>query len=94
MNWFRWYMSTKYHPVAYEWSRIAKLLGLAVVMYFVIVALPIGNVYVSFAIRFLIAATYPLLLGAIGFFDERERARLHELWALGLGRLRPRLRDK
>ena len=94
MNWFRWYMSTKYHPVAYEWSRIAKLVGLAVVMYFAIVILPIGNVYVSFAIRFLIAATYPLLLFLIGFFDDRERARLHELWALGLGRLRPRLREK
>jgi O-antigen/teichoic acid export membrane protein len=94
MNWFRWYMSTKYHPVAYEWSRLAKLLGLAIVMYFAIVILPIGNLYVSFAIRFLIAATYPFLLFLIGFFDERERARLHELWVLGLGRLRPRLREK
>ena len=89
MNWFRWYMSTRYHPVPYEWGRIAKLVGLATIMYCAIVLVPIENHYLSFAIRFLVAATYPFLLALLGFFDERERVRLRELWSTGRARLRP-----
>jgi O-antigen/teichoic acid export membrane protein len=88
MNWFRWYMSVKYHPVAYEWGRVAKLLVTALVMYAAIMAIPIANPYVSFAVRFALAATYPFVVAAAGFFEPRERARISELWASARGRLR------
>lgn len=87
MVWFRWYMSTRFHPVAYEWRRILLLLGVAGAMYAGIVSIPIGNVYASFAIRFCLAATYPLVLAAFGFFAARERARLVELFAGARGRI-------
>jgi O-antigen/teichoic acid export membrane protein len=79
MVWFRWYMSTKYHPVAYEWGRIVLLLGVAGVMYTGIVLIPIANPYVSFAVRFALAATYPLVLLPLGFFTTRERKRIREI---------------
>lgn len=79
MVWFRWYMSTKYHPVAYEWGRIVLLLGVAGVMYAGIVLIPIANPYVSFAVRFALAATYPLVLLPLGFYTTRERTRIGEL---------------
>ncbi len=79
MVWFRWYMSTKYHPVAYEWGRIVLLLGVAGVMYAGIVLIPITNPYVSFAVRFALAATYPLVLLPLGFYTTREKARIREL---------------
>jgi O-antigen/teichoic acid export membrane protein len=83
MNWFRWRMSVKFHPVSYEWGRVAKLVAVALLMYAAIMALPIANPYVSFVVRFLLAATYPLVVAACGFFAARERARLAELWARG-----------
>ena len=79
MVWFRWYMSTKYHPVAYEWGRIALLLGVAGVMYTGIVLIPIANPYVSFAVRFALAATFPLVLLPLGFYTTREKTRITEL---------------
>ena len=79
MVWFRWYMSTKYHPVAYEWGRIVLLLGVAGVMYAGIVLIPIANPYVSFAVRFALAATYPLVLLPLGFYTTREKTRIREL---------------
>jgi O-antigen/teichoic acid export membrane protein len=86
MNWFRWYMSTRYHPIAYEWARIAKMTTLAVAMYFGIVALPIASVYVSFVVRFAVAATFPFVLALVGFYEPRERARIAELWSDGRSR--------
>jgi O-antigen/teichoic acid export membrane protein len=83
MNWFRWYMSTRYHPVAYEWGRIAKMTGLALAMYALIVWIPVPNLYLSFALRFALAATFPFALAALGFFEPRERARFAELWTVG-----------
>ena len=79
MVWFRWYMSTKYHPVAYEWGRIVLLLGVAAVMYTGIVLIPIANPYVSFGVRFALAATYPLVLLPLGFYTTREKTRIREL---------------
>ena len=79
MVWFRWYMSTKYHPVAYEWGGIALLLGVAGVMYTGIVLIPIANPYVSFAVRFALAATFPLVLLPLGFYTTREKTRITEL---------------
>lgn len=87
MNWFRWYMSVKYHPIAYEWNRIAKLLGVALGMYALIVSLPMPNPYVSFGVRFAIAATFPFVLVAVGFYEPRERDRILELAAAGRARV-------
>jgi O-antigen/teichoic acid export membrane protein len=88
MNWFRWYMSVKYHPVAYEWGRVAKLLVIALGMYAAIMAIPLANPYASFAVRFALAATYPFVVAAAGFFEPRERARISELLSGARGWLR------
>jgi hypothetical protein len=86
MNWFRWYMSTRYHPVDYEWGRIAKMTTLAFAMYALIVAMPIENAYVSFVARFAVAATFPFALALTGFYEPRERARIAELVVEGRAR--------
>ena len=79
MNWFRWYMSTRYHPVAYEWGRLLKMTVLAVAMYFGIMAIRLPNAYASFGARFALAATFPFVLVLLGFYEPRERARIAEL---------------
>lgn len=88
LNWFRWYMSTKYHPIDYEWRRLAILLGVALAMYFSISLIRPANPYLSLALRFAAASVYPLVLFAIGFFDARERATFVRLRASGLARAR------
>jgi O-antigen/teichoic acid export membrane protein len=90
MNWFRWYMSMRYYPVAYEWGRILRLVAVAAALYAVASLVRLENPYLSFAARFAIAATYPLLVALVGFHDDRERARIAELW----GSIRSRLRRK
>jgi hypothetical protein len=79
-------MSTRYHPIDYEWGRVLKLAGVALAMYALIVSLPISNPYVSFVVRFAIAAAYPFALALVGFYAARERARLAEIWAEGRAR--------
>jgi O-antigen/teichoic acid export membrane protein len=96
-NWFRWYMSNRFYPIAYEWRRIATLAALAFGLYAVTLLIRFENPFLSFAARFAVAATYPLALWAVGFFDDRERARLGELWAQGrerAGRVLPFLRPR
>ena len=86
MNWFRWYMSNKFLPIDYEWGRILKLLGVALAMYAIIMWLPIANPYLSFGVRFAIAACFPFVLAVLRFYDEREVVRLGDLWRQGRAR--------
>jgi O-antigen/teichoic acid export membrane protein len=86
MNWFRWFMSTRYHPIDYEWGRLAKLAGVAMAFYAVLWWLPITNPYVSIVVRGLGASLYPVALVFVGFYDRREIGRLRELRAAGVAR--------
>lgn len=87
MNWFRWYLSTKYYPVSYEWGRIAKLCAVALAIYGATTLVSLPNPYLSFLVRGTIAATLPLAVLPLGFYDVRERARIAELWSVGRARL-------
>jgi O-antigen/teichoic acid export membrane protein len=87
LNVFRWYLSTRYYPVDYEWGRIVTLVAVAGALYTATTLVAISNPYVSFLLRGAIAATFPLLLLPLAFYDERERARIAELWSTGRARV-------
>lgn len=86
LNVFRWYVSTRYYHVAYEWGRIAVLVVVAGLLFAATTFVSIPNPYLSFGVRGAIAAVFPLLLLPLKFYDERERGRIAELWSTGRAR--------
>jgi hypothetical protein len=49
--------------------------------------------YISVAMKVVLALAFPLILLALGFYDERERRRLAGIWQQALGALRNRKPD-
>jgi len=71
------------YPVAYQWRRVATVLGAAVALD---VAARAADL--SLAPSVLLVAVYPLVLGALGFYLPVERARLRRLVTAGAGSAR------
>jgi hypothetical protein len=68
-----WYAQAVY-PVAYQWRRVLTVTGVAAGLAVV------GRVAgVPLAVAILLAAAYPLVLLALGFFLPAERKRLRRL---------------
>jgi O-antigen/teichoic acid export membrane protein len=87
LNVVRWYLSTRYYHVAYEWGRIVKLVAVGLLLYGATTLVALPNPYLSFLLRGAIAAIFPLLLLPLGFYDERERTRIAEIVSTGRTRL-------
>ncbi len=68
-----WYAQSVY-PVAYQWRRVVTVVGVAA-------GLAVIGRYagVPLAVAIVLAAVYPLLLLALGFFLPAERKRLRRL---------------
>jgi O-antigen/teichoic acid export membrane protein len=67
------YLANRYHyPLPFEWLRIAKILGVAIVIYGLESIIEIANPIpgILFHVFFLLA--YPIILYAIGFFEKQE----------------------
>jgi O-antigen/teichoic acid export membrane protein len=78
------------YRIPYEYGRLAKMVVAAAVLYVVAYFVNPANVYVSLAVKFLIAFSYPLVLYLTGFYTRAERDKIRELF----GRLAGILRKK
>jgi O-antigen/teichoic acid export membrane protein len=69
------YWAQKVYPVRYQWVRVAKAIGVAGV-------LTVGAKLVDapLALAIVIALSYPIVLGLIGFYLPAERARLKAIY--------------
>lgn len=92
----RYWASNHFFKVHYEWKRVAMLLavGTLLVVIFYLADYLRGDLkeyrfedparrmklYLSMAFKALIAISFPLILLALRFYDERERRRLVEIW--------------
>jgi O-antigen/teichoic acid export membrane protein len=84
----RYWASNLFYKVRYEWGRVSTLVALGALM----IALFYLNdhlrgdsparatLYFSLLIKAALALSFPLLLFALRFFDERERRRFAEIW--------------
>ena len=70
-----WQMVRKYYAVPYEWSRIFRLTLVAGLVYVLAHAPGLTSLWP----RILLLLMFPILLFAVGFFDERERRHLRRL---------------
>jgi O-antigen/teichoic acid export membrane protein len=92
----RFWASNMFFKVRYEWRRVFTMggIGALIIAAFYVIDQLRGNLiddsyddparrkilYVTAAIKTLLALSFPLLLLALGFYDERERRRLAEIW--------------
>ena len=82
----RYSVSNLFFKVRYEWGRVAALvtMGSSVMATFYLIDFirgqspSDGRLYLSAAIKILLALLFPLALFALGFYDEKERRKLAE----------------
>jgi peptidoglycan biosynthesis protein MviN/MurJ (putative lipid II flippase) len=85
----RYWASNMFFKVRYEWGRVFTLLGVGTAL---IAAFYISDhlrgetlnrttLFLSLVIKALLALSFPLLLFALRFYDERERRRIAEIWS-------------
>lgn len=84
----RFWSSNLFVKIRYEWGRvftIAALGAIVVAVFYLIDSLRgpspgQGRLLVTMALKVSLALSFPLLLFALGFFDERERRKVGEIW--------------
>lgn len=84
--WLRFAASNRFFKVSYEWGRVFTLgaLGMLVIAMFYLLdylrgAQPHpGAVWLTMVLKVVVAGSFPLMLWAFRFYDERERRRLGE----------------
>lgn len=105
----RFWASNRFFKVDYEWRRVFTMgaIGSLVLAAFYAVDYLRGDltavsyddarrrqlIYISVAIKVALALAFPLILWALGFYDERERRRLAGIWQQALGAFRNRKSD-
>lgn len=92
----RYWASNLFFKVNYEWKRIAMILAVGALMVIIFYCVdylrgdlkeyrfedPVRRMKLYFSITFkaLLAISFPLILLALRFYDERERRRISEIW--------------
>jgi O-antigen/teichoic acid export membrane protein len=84
----RYWVSNLFFKVRYEWNRVFTILGVGTLMVatFYIMDYLRGSspqtltLLLSLAMKTLLALSFPFLLYAIGFYDDRELHRIGEIW--------------
>jgi O-antigen/teichoic acid export membrane protein len=76
-----WRYTSRFYTIEYEWSRVARALGIALVLYLVSVATTgfFDRSGRANLIRLALLAAYPLLLWLTGFFEAGERRELRRI---------------
>lgn len=76
MSGVTYWISRRLLPVNYEWGRIIKMVAVAVVLYFVGVSVSLDEIYSDLVVKILLAITFPVLIGLLGFYRSEERRQL------------------
>jgi O-antigen/teichoic acid export membrane protein len=69
---FAFFVSQKYQPIRYDFTRITQVICIILVFYFLGNLIAINIVFVSILVKTLFALSFPVLLYYIGFFDTKE----------------------
>lgn len=71
-------ISKRLVTVHYEYKRLWLMSMTALIIFLVSRQIQIENIYISFILRGILAASFPLVLGLVGFFHPYEKRRLME----------------
>jgi O-antigen/teichoic acid export membrane protein len=84
----RYWVSNLFFKIHYEWGRVFTILGIGTVMVAIFYAIDYlrGDsvqtlvLLLSLAVKTMLALSFPLLLLALRFYDDRELNRINEWW--------------
>ncbi len=71
--------SYRLYPIKYEWNRIAKLGGAALIVYVISTTITPHSITMSLLLRFLLILTFPLILWPLGFYTIAETEKLRRI---------------
>ncbi len=74
-----YYFSNKFYKIHMEWKRVTLLFVTAFAMYFVIVHLQTGSIWINMAIRGIWGCCYPFVLYIMRFFTEDELSKFKQI---------------
>ena len=74
-------VALRYYPIPYQWSRLAKLVGLAGAVYGASFFVGGSSLAVAVASKVALLAAFPALLWVSGFFEEVEKERARHVGA-------------
>lgn len=83
-------ISHKFYPIRYELGRIVVVGSTAIGIYLASQLIHLENVYLSFALKGLLALSFPLVLRLIGFYQFDERRKIRELVGTAWGYVQQR----
>lgn len=84
-------ISQRFLHVDFEFGRIAKMLAVALALYWVSLHLDVSsNIYLNLSLKLLLAATFPLALIAVRFYEPVETVKIREIMASAWSRMRRR----
>jgi O-antigen/teichoic acid export membrane protein len=74
------WLSRGYFHVKYEYDRLAKIILVGVGLYFLSLLIQVENLWLSFAYRGALAASFPFILYFAGFYSREEKERAGLVW--------------
>lgn len=77
----RYFAGRKFYPVDYEWGRMLKMTLCAFALYGISLMISFENIWLSISMKTLLAASFPLLLLVVRFYEDVEKYKIRELWA-------------
>jgi O-antigen/teichoic acid export membrane protein len=83
------FVSQKAYPIPYAFSRVARLLGLAALVYLATSLVVIPSPVLQVSIKLALFLAFPVVLYLLGFFDKHEIARGRALAQAFVNRYRP-----
>jgi O-antigen/teichoic acid export membrane protein len=85
---FNYAVSNKIYYIRYQYLRLAKMLVLAVLLYFLAAAIKIDSFILSISTRTVIALSFPLLLYVLRFYTAEEIQKFKNIITRVLGSLK------
>ena len=84
---FQYFVTRNLYRIDYEWGRIMKLVGCALIIYFVATNVAIASVWASLIAKLGMVLFFPLLLVPMKFYEKKEKWKIREIWRVYLTRI-------
>ena len=73
-----YYASQRLHPIPFEIGRLATMLAVSILLFFISQVVAFHSPYVNLLARTAVVSTFPLFLYLTGFFHKGERQLIHD----------------
>lgn len=79
MTYITYFISQKFYPIEYEFKRILKMIGVALLIYGINSSIPSLPLFFSLTLRSMVVFMFPILLYYFNFYDKKEKEKIKEI---------------